>query len=338
MIRTGSKFIAVVMILGLLISSCSQKKLTQPAEIQHLSAHPNLMEKPLLDRISFGNEKLLAWQHKINKDYGMDVRPTLVKPDHPLLPEIKLMLAGLPPGLQRLTEKYLVALYLVENDWGTGTTEAIQDDAGNWVYGYIALNLTALDKTANEWGTWKETSGFQLTPGHELRMVLENGVENSRQSAIRFIFLHELGHVLGLGLGVHGFWDDPIRPEDSEFLKVSWKTDLKTQKAVSPWRQQYPLITKPKFYHFEKATLPISRAEEVYKDLARTDLPSLYGATNPFDDFAEAFVIYVHTKLLKKPYRVEMKQNGKWVTVYQSCITTGKCLSKVEFMDSLFRK
>ena len=319
---------------GMLLAACAG---AQPDPVQRISSYPGALQRELGDKISLGHEALLNWQHGINLKYGVDRRPTRADPANPLVAKVHRMARGLPSRIRDLARRHVVALYLLEKDWGTGTTEAVQDANGRWRLGYIALNLTALTRTANAWGSWKESSAFRPQAGHEIRMMLVNGAEDTHEAAIRFIFLHELGHVLGLALGAHGFWDAdklPVATRDSPFLAISWRHDGKG-KMISRWRKTYPGFDQLAFYNFDKAKLPLSAAEAQYRALAQTDFPSLYGTTNLFDDFAEAFAIYVHTRLLNKPYRVEVYRDGARRFVYRSCITTGKCPKKVAALETL---
>ena len=333
-IKRSLAILVVAGALALLLAACTAGS---PAPVQRLSNYPGALEKPLPERISLGTEALLDWQHQINLQYGQDTRPTMARPDHPLVAKTRSMVAALPKRIRSLTARHLVAFFLLENDWGTGTTEAVQDAQGRWKYAYIALNLTALTRTANAWGAWKEQSAFRPEAGHEIRMVLESPGNDTEESAIRFIFLHELGHVLGLALAAHGWWDAEGTPEEtrnSPFLAVSWRL-TEEGKMVSRWAERFPRFSELSYYSFDKAKLPLSTAEGLFRDLSQTDFPSLYGATNLFDDFAEAFAIYVHTQMLGKPYRVEVYRNGQQRFVYRSCIATGACPEKVKALKTL---
>jgi hypothetical protein len=310
---------------------------SSPDPVQRLSNYPGALEKSIQQKISLGSEALLDWQHRINLKYGQDTRPIMARANHPLVAKTRSMVAGLPKSIRGLTSRHMVAFYLLENDWGTGTTEAVQDAQGRWKYAYIALNLTSLTRTANAWGSWKEQSAFRPEAGYEIRMVLESQQNDTEESAIQFIFLHELGHVLGLALAAHGWWDAEETPEEtrnSPFLAASWQyTDQ--GKMASRWAEKFPRFSKLAFYSFHKAKLPLSAAEGLYRNLSQTNFPSLYGTTNVFDDFAEAFAIYVHTRILGKPYRVELYRNGRQRYIYRSCITTGSCPEKVNALKKL---
>jgi hypothetical protein len=232
-----------------------------------------------------------------------------------------------------------MAVYLLEEDWGTGTTEGVQDAEGRWQYSYITLNLTALARTANAWATWKENSAFRPQPGVRLAVALESREGDKLENAIRFILLHELGHALGLGLGAHGFWDEeglPTTSRDSPFVALSWLPDARGG-FVSRYAERFPKLVQARFYRFDKAPLALGDAEAVYQALGQTDLPSLYAVTNIYDDFAETFAVYVHTRLLGKPYRVEVFENESLRVTYTSCIVAKTCPQKVRALEALLK-
>jgi hypothetical protein len=293
--------------------------------------------KPIEQKVLPGTKEVLDRALQTNLDYGQDIRPEAASPDHPLVPKVRAMLRGLPPAIHRLASQYVMAVYLVEEDWGTATTEGVQDHAGRWRYSYITLNLTALTRTANAWTEWKENSTFRPDPRFRLKMIIEPPEGDTEENAIRFIFLHELGHALGLGLGVHAFWDDeglPPLTRDSAFLKLSWQPNRDGTALVSRWAERFPRLADLKFYRFEKANHSLADAEAVYRALAQTDFPSLYGATNIYDDFAEAFVIYVHARMQSRPYRVEVYEGDVRRLTYTSCIVSGTCPAKVRALET----
>ncbi len=323
--------------IGLCVGGPATDTVAGGADVRDIAHYPGALERPIGEKISLGSEAILSWQHRINKKYGMNVRPIRASVTNPLVGLTRRMIAGLPRAVRDLASRYVVALYLLEKDFGTGTTEAVRGRNGDWSYGYIALNLTALQRTANGWGSWKESSAFRPEEGHQIRMVLEHPAQDTQQAAIRFIFLHELGHVLGLGLKAHGFWDaEKLLPatEHSPFVRRSWRGDGHG-KMVPRQPGPHRWFSKLHFYRFEKGDLYLSSAEKVYRALAASNFPSLYGTTNLYDDFAEAFAIYTHTRILAKPYRVGILRGGKERFVYRSCIQTGGCPKKVEYLQAL---
>jgi hypothetical protein len=310
--------------------------------VQRLSRYEALLGRPLAGRVQPADAAVLEREHETNLHYGDDVRPRAADPGHPLLPVVRGVLGSLPAPVARLAAAHLAAVYLVEGDVGTATTEGVQDAQGRWSHAYILLNLTALQRNANAWATWKEHSAFRDSPGYALAMTLAPADADDRAGAVRFILLHELGHVLGLGLGVHGSWDDAEpgpATQRSPFVALSWV--YQSAEAGRPahmrsrFAQRFPLLGRVAFYRFDKAPLALSDAPQVYAELAQTNFPSLYGTQQPFDDFAEAFAIYVHTRLLGGPYRVQVLHDGREVARYRSCIVTGTCPGKIAALKAL---
>ncbi len=336
-------------LLALMLLACKPTLFAQapatvaapPAEpvpaVQKISFYPNAFSKPIEDKVTVGGVEVLDRALKSNLDYGQDVRPVNAAPDHPLLPKVRALLRGLPPAIHKLASQYVAAIYLLEEDWGTGTTEGVQDEQGRWRYSYITLNASALTRKANAWATWKENSAFRQQPGYRVSMTIQSPADDTFDNAIQFILVHELGHAIGLGLGAHGFWDDegmPPATRDSAFVAQSWKPDGKGWFA-SKYAERYPKLVQARFYRFEQAPLALADAEPVYRALAQTDMPSLYGVTNIFDDFAETFAIYVHTRILHKPYKVEVYENDSLRFTYTSCIVANTCPEKVRALEAV---
>ena len=308
-----------------------------PPIVQRLEHYAGALEKPIEEKIRLGDEAILEWQHQINLKFGQDIRPRKASPNHPLVPLMRKVLAELPPKIHALASKYVVAVYLLEDDFGTGTTDAVLDAQGRWRYSYIALNLTVLERTANDWSTWKENSTFTQDPDFQITMILEDEPDDTVEGALPFIFLHELGHSLGLSVEAHGFWDAeelPASTRDSPYVGISW-VDGGEGKMLSRWKERFPQLSELDFYSFKEAPLSTADAVSVYGSLAVSDFPSLYGATNLFDDFAEAFAIYVHHQLLGKPYRVVIRHKQQILFTYTSCIVSGLCPRKTAALEAL---
>ncbi len=143
--------------------------------------------------------------------------------------------------------------------------------------------------------------------------------------------------MLGLALQVHESWEDDAPPDPARhpYVGLSWRVE--GSRVVSRWRERRSRLHQVAFYRFGKAPFSLAEAGAVYDMLERTDLPSLYGVTNHYDDFAEAFAIYVHTQLLRRPYKVEIAAAKNPPRVYRSCIQTGACPRKNAFLQRLLQ-
>jgi hypothetical protein len=340
LVRTAlaAAVLAVAALAAALLGGCPP---TVP-EVQRLPRYRALLGLPLEQRVLPADEAVLERAHRTNRDYGQDIRPRAASLEHPLAPIVRAVLADLPPRVKRLAAPHLAAVYLVEDDVGSATTEGVQDASGAWRHAYVVLNLSALQRDANAWATWKEASAFRPSEGYALRMIVEPPEGDDRAGAVRFILLHELGHVLGLALGVHSFWDDPTplppgATRLSPFAALSWelRSEDASLRVESRHAAREPALHAVRFYRFAKAPHALAEAAALYAALERTDFPSLYGTRNVYEDIAEAFAVYVHTVLLERPYQVELLRDGQVRHTYRSCIASGACPDKIRQVRAL---
>ena len=57
--------------------------------------------------------------------------------------------------------------------------------------------------------SWREGSAFNADNRYRIQVTLEPRHTDNAEHALRFVFLHELGHIIGMTAGVHGFWAAP---------------------------------------------------------------------------------------------------------------------------------
>jgi hypothetical protein len=69
--------------------------------------------------------------------------------------------------------------------------------------------------------------------------------------------------------------------------------------------------------------------------LEGSDFASLYGATNPYDDFAECFASYAHCELLGRPQLLEVHADGQAVATLDGFWDSRRSLPKRRFMECL---
>ncbi|MEN8214415.1 MAG: hypothetical protein ABFR19_08640 [Pseudomonadota bacterium] len=298
----------------------------------------NLYARPLEERILSAPLSVLELAYLGNRRAGADLWPTAAPANHPLVPLLRRMIRSLPAPIYRLASRHLAGIFLVDRTFGSARTEGLWNPSNRLAGGYMVLNTTALARPANAWISMRENSAFHTTSTDvSIEVILEPPETNTPESALRFIFLHELGHVLGMGLGVHGNWASaetfPLTLQ-SPFARLSWLPDGRGS-LVAPGKLSSPLLTQLHFYRFEAAPLPRSTAPRVYGQLTRTDFPSLYGTLNPYEDFAETFALFVHTRILDKPYAVVLKEGGRTIGIYRSCLQSGACPAKAFFVERL---
>jgi len=295
-----------------------------------------LRDTPLEERVRPATRAVTALALQRNLGNGVAVEPRPADVDHPAIPALYRMLADLPAELRELTRKHVAAIYLVQGNFGSARVEAARDAQGRVIGGCILLNLDALAQSANSWASWRENSAFRSDDRYRISITLEPPETDTVENALRFVFIHELGHILGMTAGVHGFWAAPetwwltVR---SPYTRLSWTTD--GRQYQSSGKRRFPVLALPRFYRFESSPLPRSAALPTYGALGKTNWPSLYGSIDPYEDFAETFAIYLHTRLLGRPYRVDLHFGSTHIGTYRSCLDTGSCPKKAAFMRCL---
>jgi hypothetical protein len=244
----------------------------------------------------------------------------------------------LPQSVKNLLSNKLLGIYFIEDIGGTGFTDMVFDMNGNPVAGFVVLDPSLLiKKKANDWATWKENTPFM--PGREFRLVaeIETASQNNRKNAIQYILLHELAHVISIGGTIHPMWN--IAPKDVPtlapyaFFQLSWARSKDDSRYESLFDANFP--QRPDVVYYFGAKLAANQMLRTYENLERTNFVTLYGATRPGDDFAEAFVSYVHTVVMKRPFAVRLYQGETEVKVFEACWSQPRCADKKKLIEKL---
>ena len=324
-------------VCGLLVQASSPSAAPPPLPLQQIAHYPGAPGKPIEDKVSLGTAQVLDQLLRINLQFGQNVRPRTPALDHPLIERVRTVLRTLPAEVHRIASDYVLAVFLVEQDAATGAADFVQDSGGRWHYSLLMFNLTALTRTANAWASWKENSAFRQLPGFRIAVTIEPPEQDTVDQAIQFIVLHELGHALAVAREVHEV--PPLAgplARGSPFIAQSWQPGPKSA-LVSRFAGRFPKLDRAGFYRFEEAPLRLADAEAVYRALAETDLPSYYGLASYYDDFAETFAIYVHTRMLGKPYKVDIYEHETLRYTYTSCIVANTCPQKVRALEAVLK-
>lgn len=244
----------------------------------------------------------------------------------------------LPQAVKSLLTTKLLGIYFIEDIGGTGFTDMVFDAKGNPVAGFVVLDPSVLMKQkANEWATWKENTPFMPGPEFRLKAEIETASHNNRKNAIQYILLHELAHIISIGGTIHPRWDTSPKDVPSlssySFFQLSWSRSKDGTSYESLFDKDFPQ-RRDVVYYFG-ARLAAGQMLRIYQTLERTNFATLYGATRPGDDFAEAFVTYVHTVLMKRPFAVRLFQGDTEVKVFEACWGKPRCADKQKLLEKL---
>ena len=296
------------------------------------------LAKPLVKRVGPAPAALIDFLHLDNELQGWQNRPRAFAPDAALARDLESALVTMPPEIRRILERKLAGVYLVEDLGGSGYTDSVVDAAGAETRGFIVLDATVLSRRANEWATFKESSPYASSPAHAIEMEIEDDEGDTRVGALRYILMHEAGHVIQIGRPeIPSFVKD--LPKDFEahaFAELSWKVADGHPVSIFPSLSE----TRRKLIHYYAPAdkkLPITSAKDDYERLLATNLPSPYAATNLYDDFAESVVTYAHAKLLKKPWVLRVLDHGESVFELKPCWGQPRCAEKEEMLSEILK-
>ncbi|MEL6543660.1 MAG: hypothetical protein AAFQ82_03480 [Myxococcota bacterium] len=241
----------------------------------------------------------------------------------------------LPPRVRELAETRVPAIFLVEDLGGSAYTETIKNKAGVSVGAFLVVDAKAMARPSNEWMSWKENTPFAPGP-LKLRARISGDESTERVSSVRYLLLHELGHVLGETAGAHPPWGPAgdvgeIDLKDFPFLQLGWVE----QEVGLSTRFERGRPGAFRYYQPEERRMKNGTMAPSYRWLQGTSFATLYSLNSIFDDFAEAFANYVHVVMLDAPYGIEISdESGSVLVRYRSCWDEPRCAAKRAFLES----
>lgn len=352
----GTTNIARVLMCSALLFSCGafaqagakfpcamdDRKCALAAGFAHVVKKPEFWRtafaKPLEQRIGVAPPELVEFLmlDTIAQSIPSKPRAATVTPD--FVADVTQALAELPPQIKTLLAPKLAGIYFIEDIGGTGFADLIGDHGPTAKAGFIVLDPTQLVKhTANAWATWKENTPFKPGAAYRLEADIETKAGDNRKNAIQYILLHELGHILSIGGNIHPSWT--IAPKtvpataSFPFFELSWVFSRDRERYESRFDAAFP-ERKSVVYYFG-AQLDARQMAQTYARLESTNFPTLYAATRPGDDFAEAFASYVHTVVMKRPWSIRIHEHGKLVRTFGSCWDQPRCADKRKILEGI---
>jgi len=310
------------------------------------------MVRALHERVYPAPPELVKFLNLDNKLNGYPNRPLASEPSLDMHADIQQAIAELPTAVKMLVNKEWIGIFLVTDLGGTAFISVVNDENGKTLAGFIVLDTDAINRRANEWATWKENTPFKQDnseAGFHILATIENPQLNTRRNAIQYILLHELGHLVAITNEIHPSWKSPVSEianiDSYPFTMQSWTIATRSNpqhkggaagklRYVSNYDDQFTDRESVVYYFGPK--LGSQDMVSVYEELEQTNFPTLYAATNLYDDFAESFVTYVHSEIMHRPFRIEIKQGNQTIKTFGLCWKEARCANKKELLQNLF--
>ncbi|HKO92925.1 MAG TPA: hypothetical protein VJU61_17340 [Polyangiaceae bacterium] len=253
-------------------------------------------------------ERAISWMDEARKP-----RPVPAE----LVQDMVSVIRHLPEPFAKLFRRHVCAVVWMHAAPMTGTLSLLEGDAQ---HGIILLNVDNLQRSADDWLSFKEDSIFEPNPERELRGTMTAPGGEQRTVLLEFLLVHELAHVLD-----QVFDDDPLI---DQFESVSWpRTDLLAG-------------VRAKHYARDRGGEPLRDDQlEPYFDVSSTEAFSDPSAMdNSSEDFAQSVSSYFHGVLRGRPWKLEAWRRGQLVRTLSLCWGEERCREKQRILEQLLRR
>ncbi|MCE9599830.1 MAG: hypothetical protein K8S54_17860 [Spirochaetia bacterium] len=330
----------VVAVLGVGFSNCRQEPGKPNPGAQVFGKIPATLSrnwdkawqtKSLADRIRPIDATGIAYVAKWNELDGFEEKPEPAILDSARRSALIKELETLPPPVRSYIERNVAAIFTTRALGGSAMAGLAYDDSGRPEFGFLIIDIDMFEKPANEWITAKELTLFAPDAKQTFSIQIEDSAANTSTAGMRFILLHELGHIASqLNHTMPPFTETNLSV-DSDFAKLSW-----TSAEMTRFDSQFPERSRIKFYR-RPPPFQMNSASAIYDHLGKTDIATLYSCVDPHEDFAETFVLYVHSVLMGKHYIVRLHDSAGEHVLAKDRILLSALAQKRKLVAEIFR-
>lgn len=270
-----------------------------------------------------------------NRLNGFQERPKPLN-DITMVRDVRKAWDSIPQAVRSRVAPRIAGVFIVRELGGSAFTEVILE-GGRTVGAFLVLDGERLSVAANRWMTWKESTPFANGTDWLRARIAPEGASD-RVAGLRYVLLHEFGHVLGASAGAHPEWEPggvlpKLNLADYPFLAISWKR--RGDGLVVKQQDRRPVGLR--YYASPRYKLTNRQILSSYRWLESSSFATLYSTNSVWDDFAEAFANYVHVVMLKQPYAIDVVNSEGVLFRYRSCWKQTRCSEKRKFLEDYLR-
>jgi hypothetical protein len=304
---------------------------------QHPHFWTDKLSQQVTERFGAAPEELVRYVVLVNAASDIECTPTAAFAAPDLLHDLNRAIRGMPAVVIGALQDVLLGVFFARDLGSSAITDVVVDENGNILGSVVALDLDAfVSRRANEWASWRENTPFARAMSMTLEVQIAEPDDDTRANAIQFLLLHEFGHVLTTGRRFLPIWwlppDFMTSTSDYEFLQLGWQ--INPEKAIVP-RAEEEFAGRQAVSYYRDAQLDEHAMLAIYKGLQGTSFVSLYASANAYDDFAETFATYVHSVLMKRPFRVRIYRGAVLEHETDDFWSSSRSAPKRAFMSQL---
>jgi len=255
--------------------------------------------------------------------------------------ELEKVYDNYPPEFQKMFCSFR-KIFIEKELTSTAYASVVKYESGKLANGmFMGIRKAIIDNGMDYafWSSWKEQLNYggsnkEYKVSEELPMYYFEP-NNDLNDFLYVVISHEFGH----------FFDTPnnvnVLENEKECEKKKWKNcKLKSGWPEFSWKNSS--IVKEKYdFNFRhrlcfyrcSEKLNIGAVNAIYPGLSNTNFISTYGATNPWDDFAEALAYWVADKYLNAQSHILLKNGYKFDIM--SHLHSNLLKEKVDFIEDL---
>lgn len=253
-----------------------------------------------------------------------------------------------PEAIQRIFCS-LKVIYIEKQFNGTAYAGLLQDEQGNILGAQMGMRKSVLDEGLNlaTWASWKEQLSFGgIKDSYQILEdlpIIQTASSHQVNGFLYFVVAHEFGHIFDFANKLNKCkseeyaqrWEeDPsveCEMDDESFGALSWLTDRRLKSEY-----EFPNRRELCFYWCDGKILDKTVIPQIYRDLDKSNLISIYATTQPFDDFAESLAYFLMSQHLGASYIIDTKQ-GDIYNVMEK-ITSDRFHSKFEYVRDFLNR
>lgn len=310
--------------------------------------------RPVLERLGVAPAEVLAYVASVNasqqinpqasqqgsqqSDPALVASPEAVVLAADFLADVQDAMAEMPPSLLKLLARPLLGVYFARGLGSSALTDVVMTPDGQQLGVVCLMDTDAfLHRAANDWATWKEYTPFLPQEQYRIDVIIETPDNDNRKNAIQFILLHEFGHVLNANSEyLPDWWIGSKRfksTEEYSYLSLAWQIAMSGD-VIPLLRNDFPQRKHLRFYTGDQ--LPGELIPEIYQDLQKTSFPTLYAATNVYDDFADGFACYVHELIQQRPFVISIRQGEQTIMELRDYWSGPKAKARASVFAEMF--
>ncbi|HWU84068.1 MAG TPA: hypothetical protein VN028_01895, partial [Rhodocyclaceae bacterium] len=299
-----------------------------------------LLQVPFAQRLAPAPDEIVNFIAAYNAAHGSPLQASAAVPDEHFVADLAAAIETLPTAVKAHLEPRLLGIFFMRGLVSSAVTDLLAYANGDILGAFVVVDVDAFAQTrANAWLSWRERTAFEARDGYRVDVAIAAGEDDTRQSALQYILLHEFGHVLASASRFMPDWWLPrieaLPAEAESFAALSWALQPDGRMRPHP-HDEFPLRDRIVLYATPR--LEGTQMPAIYADLARTAFPTLYAASDVHEDFAECFATYVHCVLLGKPYALSVFEGEQLQARHEGFWQTERAVPKARFLAALLAR